>query len=64
MYTEWQPIETCPSEHVLFYGRTLYDSGIVFDGWRDTKGIFCTGDGNLASPTHWMPLPHTPVAGS
>lgn len=59
---EWQPIATCPTTHVLFYGRTAHDKDVVFEGWKSVNGLFYAGDSrNNVVPTHWMPLPDAPL---
>jgi uncharacterized protein DUF551 len=62
--TEWQPIETAPTDgrEVLLFARGLH-------GPRDVS--FAVGQWSLQSedwfwafairPTHWMPLPEPPA---
>ena len=56
----WQPIETAPSDYLLFYGNTRHDVGVVFTGWKAQNGLFYEDKGQLVKPTHWMPLPDAP----
>jgi hypothetical protein len=57
---KWQPIETAPSEHLIFYGNTRHDEGVVFTGWKAINGVCYTDAGERVKPTHWMPLPEPP----
>ena len=61
--TEWQPISTAQAEHMLFFGRTLFDDDVVFSGWKAlSTGKFYSDGGAVCFPTHWMPLPPPPKA--
>jgi hypothetical protein len=57
---EWQPIETAPSEHLLFCGNTRHDTRVVFTGWKAQNGRCYADNGDSVKPTHWMPLPPPP----
>lgn len=57
---QWQPIETAPSEHLLFHGSTRHDTRTVFTGWKAQNGRFYADNGDSVRPTHWMPLPDPP----
>ena len=65
--SEWQPIETAPTErsetgdNVLLWIVEYGDVGIIMGywdgrGWSDSHGH---GSNDL-KPTHWMPLPEPP----
>ena len=56
----WQPIETAPSEHLIFYGNTRHDARTVFTGWKAQNGRYYADNGDSVKPTHWMPLPAPP----
>jgi len=58
---KWQPIKTAPPTHLLFYGRTRHDEDAMWSGWKAVNGRFYTDAGELAHPTHWMPLPEPPA---
>lgn len=57
---QWQPIETAPSDHLMFYGNTRHDQGVVFTGWKAVNGMHYSDNGDVAYPKHWMPLPMPP----
>ena len=66
--TEWRPIETAPKGDVLLYcnkhipiyvGRQRY--GNLGEPSQDKFAWRCSGSGRYANPTHWMPLPETPI---
>jgi hypothetical protein len=56
----WQPIETAPSEHLIFHGNTRHDARTVFTGWKAQNGRYYADNGDSVKPTHWMPLPAPP----
>lgn len=56
----WQQIETAPSDHMLFYGNTRHDDGVVFTGWKAQNGLCYADTGHIVKATHWMPLPAPP----
>jgi hypothetical protein len=64
---DWQPIETAPKDgtNILLGWPTMVLSGYWAD-WRSRKS-WVTSRGEYSdkyAPTHWMPLPDPPVAGS
>ena len=62
--TDWQPIETAPTDGKESLVYTT-GAGIVVMYWDDYKGEWTTGldDGGGLEPTHWMPLPPPPQKG-
>ena len=58
---EWLPIETAPKngKESLFYTEEL---GLVVMYWDDCEDKWANGfgDGDILTPTHWMPLPKPP----
>jgi hypothetical protein len=63
--SEWQPIETAPSDTLLLCFWKSHGNG-VSDGWG-TAGYFrgrwrsdADDDCHFGDPTHWMPLPEPP----
>lgn len=60
MKMKWQPVKTAPSDHLLFYGNTRHDQGVVFTGWKAVNGTYYSDNGDIAYPTHWMPQPSPP----
>jgi len=57
----WQPIETAPPQHLLFFGCTRHDKNVVWSGWKAVNGTYYTDAGEISFPTHWMPLPEPPA---
>ena len=56
----WQPLNTCPADHVLFHGSTRHQREVVFSGWRGTNGRYYSDGGEIAYPTAWQPIPKGP----
>lgn len=67
--TDWQPIETAPTDgtRVLAYvpdcPQMVEEIVIVRVSWGEWT-YFAGEDTAQVNPTHWMPLPSAPVAAS
>lgn len=71
MGSEWQPIETAPvgdgfknRSYVLMWSAE--DGAFVGHTWSVREKIFYSDhpgciEGNDVRPTHWMPLPPSPI---
>lgn len=64
----WQPIETAPKDGTDFLGYRDGDIGICYRVLRDDCEMWCFGGKSAAveyfpkfRPTHWMPLPSSPL---
>ncbi|MCV9907067.1 hypothetical protein OIV19_05460 [Brucella sp. HL-2] len=60
----WLPIETCPPEHVLFFGVDRHGDKVAAEGFKAVNGTLCVGNKDLKpfTFTHWRPLPASPGA--
>lgn len=65
--SEWQPIETAPTDGTVFLGLHGYKVREAYRVQRDDCEMWCfggySGDVEIApwtKPTHWMPLPLPP----
>jgi hypothetical protein len=65
----WQPIETAPKDerYILVCGPEGVDVACWDSHWGDGAWLryqtaeYDNNDANVASPTHWMPLPEPPA---
>lgn len=65
---EWLPIETAPTDGtwvlLLFKGNEdevgMFDDFQVYDGYHSLRA-WRTRDHVRGNPTHWLPLPKTPI---
>lgn len=60
----WLPIETCPPEHVLFFGVDRHGDKVAVEGFKAVNGTLCVGNKDLKPFTfsHWRHLPASPGA--
>lgn len=64
----WQPIETAPKDEwppvLVTHEGSMWPPDIAIPRLDGTWGKADTGARLSSQPTHWMPLPEPPVAGS
>ncbi len=55
----WQPIATAPDKQILLVFYAQYGEQRI--AWQGSMGKWRDYQGNMQTPTHWMPLPAPPV---
>lgn len=61
--SEWQPIETAPSDTPLLVWQPNWPRMIVArrgTEYRGTADKWFDSEGYTSTPSHWMPLPESP----